>query len=109
MSDPISLTTLIVYALATARLTALATGTDEITASPVLRLTSKINPAELDKGWRFLLSYGITCMWCASIYVGMLLMAPVAFWFPTEPWALVPALGLAFSQITGLLSGVGRD
>ena len=108
MSDAVSLTTLIVYALATARLTALATGTEEITASPVLWLTGKINPAELDKGWRFKLAYGVACMWCASIYIGILAMAPIAFWRGEEPWALVPALGLAFSWFTGATSGWGR-
>ena len=108
MSDAPSLVILLVYALATARLTALATGTDEITAPALLRLTSKINPAKLDKGWRFLLSYGITCMWCASIYVGILLMAPVAYWHGAEPWALIPAMGLAFSWISGATSEWGR-
>ena len=109
MSDASSLALLLVYALATARLTALATGTDEITAAPVLWLIEKINPAKLEGGWRFLLAYGITCMWCASIWIGLLLVAPVAYWYPAVPWALVPALGLAFSQTTGLLSGVGRE
>jgi hypothetical protein len=109
MSDAISLTSLLVYALATARLSALATGTDEITAPPVLWLIEKINPAKLEGGWRFTAAYGVTCMWCASVWIGLLLVAPIAFWHGSSPWAMVPALGLAFSQVTGLLSGVGRD
>ncbi len=108
MSDASSLALLLVYALATARLTALATGTDEITAPSLVWLTGKINPNELDKGWRFLLAYGITCMWCASIYIGILAVAPVAYWHGAEPWALIPAMGLAFSWFTGSTSGWGR-
>jgi len=108
MSDAPTLAVLLVYALATARLTGLATGVDEITAPAVLWLVGKINPAELEGGWRFKLAYGVACMWCASVYVGILLMAPLAYWYPTEPWALIPAMGLAFSQVTGMTSGWGR-
>lgn len=108
MPDIPSLPVLLVYALATARLTGLATGADEITAAPVLWLIMKINPADLEKGWRAKLAYGVTCMWCASIYIGLLLAAPVTYWYGTEPWALIPALGLAYSQFTGMTSGWGR-
>lgn len=108
MSDAPTLAILLIYGLATARLTALATGADDITAPLLLRLTRKINPAGLDKGWRFLVTYGITCMWCASIYIGILLMAPIAIWHGTEPWALIPALGLTFSFIAGATSEWGR-
>ena len=108
MSDAPALVVLLVYALATMRLTGLATGTDEITAPAVLWLAEKINPAGLEKGWRFKLAYGMACMWCASVYVGILLAAPLAYWYGTEPWAMIPAMGLAFSQLTGLFSGVGR-
>lgn len=108
MSDAPALAVLLVYALATARLTGLATGADEITAPAVLWLVDKINPAGLEKGWRFLAAYGVGCMWCVSIYLGILAMAPVAYWYATEPWALIPAMGLAFSQVTGMVSGLGR-
>lgn len=108
MSDAISLTNLLVYALATARLAALATGADEITAAPVLWLVGKINPAGLENGWRFIVAYGATCMWCTSMWIAAAI-APVVYWHGTEWWALIPASALAFSQIAGLLSGVGRD
>ncbi len=109
MSDATPLVTFLVYALATARLTGLATGNDEITAPALLRIVNKINPEELDKGWRYLTAYGLTCMWCASVWLGLLAVAPVAYWYASEPWAMIPALGLAFSQVTGMTSGWGRS
>jgi hypothetical protein len=48
-------------------------------------------------------------MWCASVWLGLLAVAPVAYWYGTEPWAMIPALGLAFSQVTGMTSGWGRS
>jgi uncharacterized protein DUF1360 len=111
---------LLIYVLTTARLTALATGTDEITR-PYVRgtydddgetitpgLVGRINPQELEHGWRHLLAYLLTCQWCASTWIGLAL-APVALWHGSSPWALAPALGLAFSQVTGMLSKMGRD
>lgn len=108
MSDAPPLVLFLVYALATARLAGLVTGEDEITAAAVLRLKKKINPASLDSGWRHFLSYFVSCMWCTSAWIGMLLLAPAAYWYGTEPWALVPAMGLAFSQVAGMTSGWGR-
>lgn len=46
--------------------------------------------------------YLLTCPWCASIYVAAA-AAPVAYWWGAEPWFFVPALGLAFSYVTGKL------
>lgn len=107
MSDAIPLTTLLVYALATARLTGIFTGEDEIFAPQVLWLVKKINPDSLDVGWRFKIAYMITCMWCASVWIGAP-MAVLAYLFGTRPWALIPAAALAFSQISGMTSGWGR-
>jgi hypothetical protein len=109
MSDATPLVLLLVYALAAARLTGLATGTDEVFAPQVLWVVEKINPAKLDRGWRFKVAYMITCMWCASFWIGLLLVAPIAYWYPAEPWALIPALALAFSQVTGMTSEWGRS
>jgi hypothetical protein len=33
---------------------------------------------------------------------------PAVYWQGTDPWTVVPALALAFSMVTGMLSGVGR-
>lgn len=45
----------------------------------------------------------IVCPWCASIYVGAV-AAPLWFWLGTSPWVLVPAAALAFSYLTGFLA-----
>lgn len=50
--------------------------------------------------------YLIGCPWCASIYVAAV-AAPVAYWWGTEPWFLVPALVLAFSYVTGFAAKIG--
>jgi hypothetical protein len=109
MSDADPLLIFAVYALATARLTALATGVDELTADWTLKAVEKINPGKLSSGWRYKVAYGIACMWCASVWLALLLVAPVAYWFPTEPWAMIPATALAFSFVAGATSGWGRD
>jgi len=111
----------LIFVLATARATGLFTGTDEITR-PYVRGTSnddgdtvtpglvgRINPDELERGWRHLLAYLLTCQWCASTWLGLLVFAPLAWWHGGNPYVLVPCLGLAFSQVTGMLSKMGRD
>jgi hypothetical protein len=107
MSDASPLVLLLVYALATARLTGIITGEDEVFAPQVLWLVEKINPDSLDKGWRFKIAYMITCMWCMSVWIGVP-VAALAYWYGMQPWVLVPAVGLAFSQISGMTSGWGR-
>lgn len=106
MSDMLAL--LVIYALATARITSIVTGTDEITRPYIQKLANHINPDELESGWRHLLSYLIACQWCGSIYIGAL-VAPIAYWHGHHPAALIPAMALTFSQITGMLSKTGRD
>lgn len=48
--------------------------------------------------------YLLTCPWCASIYVAAA-AAPLAYFWGSSPWLLVPALALAFSYVTGWLAG----
>lgn len=48
-------------------------------------------------------AYLIGCPWCVSIYVGAL-ASPLVWWLGGSPWLLVPALALAFSEVTGLLA-----
>jgi hypothetical protein len=106
---------LIIYALATARFTAIVTGVDEITR-PYVRGTEdtpgfvgRVNPDDLERGWRHLVTYLATCQWCASIWLGLFVFAPLAWWHGNNPWVLVPCLGLGFSQVTGMLSKMGRE
>lgn len=50
--------------------------------------------------------YLLTCPWCASIYVAVPAVAIWWLWGDT-PYAFLPALWLAFSQFTGLLAKIG--
>ena len=94
----------VVYALAVARITGLIT-TDEITRAPrdaVLRRLDDTNR------WHQALATLITCQWCASIWVAAA-TAPLAWWHGASPWVAIPAVALAASQVTGVLSRVGRS
>lgn len=50
----------------------------------------------------------IDCPWCAGMWVAMA-EVPLVWWFGDRPWMLIPALVLAFSQVTGMINGVGRS
>lgn len=50
-----------------------------------------------------LLAYLAFCPWCVSIWVGAA-AAPAVWLWGARPWLFVPALALAFSQVTGLLA-----
>ena len=46
------------------------------------------------------------CPWCVSIWIGA--VAAVVTWLAgTSPWVWVPALALAYSQVTGLMAQRG--
>lgn len=106
--------TLLVYALAVARVTRLI-NSDKITENVRERLIDRIwqrwRPAVPVEDREYadepLPAYLITCPWCASIYVAAV-AAPVAYFWGTIPWLFVPALALAFSYLTGLLAGLGE-
>jgi len=105
--------TLAVFALAAARVTRLITE-DKLTEGPRGRL--------VDRAWRRWRpavpiadrphadepkpAYLLTCPWCASIYVAAV-AAPLCWFWGETPWLFIPALLLAFSQVTGLLAKIG--
>lgn len=91
---------LLVYALAVARVTRMVTD-DALFDGP-----RNAALARLPDGSK--LAYLITCRWCASVYVAAV-AAPVAYWWGDRPWFLVPAIGLAFSHVTGQLGTWERD
>ena len=93
------LVVLIVYALAVARVTRLVTD-DKLTAAPRARLAE-----HLSQGGHPMLLYLIGCRWCASVWISAI-AAPLAYYGGQTPWLIIPALALAFSMITGLLSEV---
>lgn len=96
---------LAVYALAVARVTGLVVA-DTITEPVRDRVLLWLDDAPGSLGqW---LGYLITCPWCAGMWVS-LAAAPLVAWFGDRPWLLIPALALAFSQVAGMIAGIGRD
>ncbi len=49
----------------------------------------------------------IACPWCAGMWVSLVASPMVWFW-GGSPVMLIPALALAFSQVTGMISNLGR-
>jgi hypothetical protein len=127
---------LLVYALAVARITRLAvvdriteaprralmvrlwarTITEEVAAARLpamlakqgLPYTARVIAAERmeDGAVRPLGPYLIECPWCVSIYVGAV-AAPLVYFLGSSPWLFVPALALAFSYVTGFRAQIG--
>lgn len=98
--------TAVVYTLAVARVTQFLTK-DKLIEQQRRTLIRRGcgNDPEIDcaKTWPWLL----VCDWCMSIWVA----APAAviwFYWPTAPWSLIPAIWLAYSHVTGMISGIGR-
>jgi fatty acid desaturase len=101
---PVTLLVIAVYALAVTRVTGIITQ-DTITEPLRDRLIVWLDnrPATLGSSLAAL----ITCSWCAGMWVS-LIAAPLVWWHGENPWLLIPALALAFAQIIGMTSDVGR-
>lgn len=95
---------LLLYALAVARVTGLIVA-DSITEPVRDRLIGWLDdrPATLGSAVATL----ITCPWCAGMWVSMV-AAPLVWFWAGSPVMLIPAIALAFSQITGMISELGR-
>lgn len=87
------LITLLIGALATARITRLVT-TDRITLAPRTWIQIRLDPDGLP-------AYLITCDWCASVYAGAGVAAALAYGPAWTVWALA---ALAFSYTAGWLA-----
>lgn len=100
-----------VYVLAVARLTGLI-AFDEITRPIREGLVRRLDPA---KGWHRKVAYlvggatdeGDGCPWCLSIWIAAA-VAPLVWYHGDHPAVFVPAVALAFSQLTGMIAGIGR-
>jgi hypothetical protein len=94
------------YALALARLCGLIT-TDKITEKLRGRLIRRICGNDPEVECDSLRVYLLTCPWCLSIWLAPP-FAAAWYWAPESPWTVIPAGILAFSQVTGMISNVGR-
>jgi hypothetical protein len=92
-----------VYALATLRITGLIT-LDEITRPVRDAVTIATDQRPLLKP----LGYLVQCPWCVSVWVGAGVAAAAWSWHghPALGWSI---MALAFAQLAGMLSGVGRS
>lgn len=95
---------LLIYALAVARVTGLIVA-DTITEPVRDRLVNWLDDTPGSAGEWF--SSLITCPWCAGMWVS-LAAAPLVWFWGDSPVMLVPALALAFSQVTGATANLGR-
>lgn len=95
---------LIVYALAVARVTGLIYA-DAITEGARDALLGWLDNRPKTMG-AFVADL-IQCPWCVSIWVGAV-AAPLVWFWGDHPVMLVPALMLAFSQVTGMSHNLGR-
>lgn len=95
---------LLVYALAVARVTGLIVA-DSITEPIRDWITVRLDdrPATLGQAITTL----ITCPWCAGMWVS-LVAAPLVWFWGDWPVMLVLAVALAFSQVAGMTSNLGR-
>jgi hypothetical protein len=87
--------TLLITALATARLTRLITR-DEITHGARRRILATLDPHGL-------LAYLVVCDWCVSVYIGAAAAGAGAL-AGAWPWLWVLPLTLAFSQTAGWMA-----
>ncbi|HEU4752315.1 MAG TPA: DUF1360 domain-containing protein [Armatimonadota bacterium] len=95
---------LLIYALAVARVTGLIVA-DAITEPVRDRIIARLDDTPGSAGeWVATL---ITCPWCAGMWVS-LVAAPLVWFWGDSPVMLIPALALAFSQVTGATANLGR-
>jgi hypothetical protein len=101
MTDPVLL---VIFALAVARVTGLIVA-DAITEPARDWVLDKLDdrPATLGNALATL----ITCPWCTGMWVS-LVAAPLVWFWGESPVMLVPAIALAFSQVAGMISNLGR-
>jgi hypothetical protein len=101
MTSPVLL---VIYALAVARVTSLIV-TDTIFDTARERLIGWLDdrPATLGA----FVAGVIECPWCAGMWVS-LIASPLVWFWGDSPVMLIPALALAFSQVTGMISNLGR-
>lgn len=95
---------LMIYALAVARVTGLVVS-DTITEPLRDRLIEWLDDRPATAG-AFLAAL-IQCPWCAGMWIAMA-AAPLVWFWGLSPVMLIPALVLALSQVTGMISGLGR-
>jgi hypothetical protein len=101
MTQPVLL---VIYALAVARMTGLIIS-DSITEGARDALLGWLDDRPRTLG--SFIAAVLDCPWCAGMWVSMA-AAPLVWFYGTSPFMLIPAIALAFSQVTGMISNLGR-
>jgi len=101
MTDPVLL---VIYALAVARLTGLVVS-DSITEGARDTLIGWLDDRPRTLG--SFVTGVIECPWCAGMWISLAASPLVWFWGGT-PVMLIVAIALAFSQVVGMISNLGR-
>lgn len=96
----LTILTLILWALALARLTRLINA-DEITDPLRLAVMRKTGP---ESKW----AYFLQCPWCISMWLGFI-TAALPIGLTGLSWWLLPLVALAGSQVTGLLAQLDQE
>jgi hypothetical protein len=95
---------LLIYALAVARVTGLITA-DSLTEDARDAITGWLDDRPKTLG--NYVSILIGCPWCVSIWIAFI-ASPLVWIWGESPVMLIPAIALAFSQVTGMISSLGR-
>lgn len=95
---------LVIYALAVARVTGLIT-IDAITEDARDAVIGWLDDRPKTLG-NYLATL-IQCPWCSGMWLA-LIGSPMVWFWGDSPVMLVPAIALAFSQVTGMISNLGR-
>jgi hypothetical protein len=95
----------LIYALAVARLTGLVVA-DSITEDARDSLIAWLDDRPKTLG--NYISILIMCPWCVSIWIAFI-AAPLVWFHGQSPFMLIPAIALAFSQVTGMTHNLGRS
>jgi hypothetical protein len=95
---------LLIYALAVARVTGLIVA-DSLTEAARDNVIGWLDDRPQTLG--AYLAILITCPWCAGMWVA-LIASPLVWFHGDNPVMLIPAVALAFSQVTGMTHNLGR-
>jgi fatty acid desaturase len=101
MTDPVLL---VIYVLAVTRLTGLIVS-DSITEDARDNFIAWLDDRPKTLG--AYITTLVTCPWCAGMWAA-LIASPLVWFWGHSPFMLIPAIALAFSQVTGMISNLGR-
>jgi len=101
---PVEPLILVIYLLAAARLVGM-TVEDDLFDGPRDALLAWLDPTPRSLG--SYIAKLITCQWCAAVW-WCAAVVPLMWRYGHSPYLLIPATVLAFAQLVGMTSQIGR-